>query len=1236
MNKQKFYSLTHEILNDNEINEVYIDALDAAFSNKNIKNIAITGIYGAGKSSIWQTYIHREEVKNGKPKNVITILLGDYSKNFENYSEENENRIEKQIINQIAAQIDGSKIPLTNYRYKENLTKKSLFASIITSLSFILSIIFWSNRPLIVDFINLVLNINNSLIVMIVATVACLIMFGVPLCSFFYYIFKKNRFEISKIAIKGTEVNNEKTRCNDETILDRDIKEIVYMIRCSGSSVIVFEDLDRYNNSKIFCKLRELNYLVNANIRSEIPIRFIYMLHDSLFQSKDRTKFFDFILPIIPIIDSNNSEVKLNELISNLEYKPSQNLVRAISYYIDDMRLLKNIINEYCIYSAPGNIQIKELGLKEDKLFAMIIFKNIFPHEFNLLYEGKSCINKIFELINCERETRKQSIANKISKIKDDISFLKDQLGQNIFEIMAFKIPSNISVSQSSNDIWARVLEVWSKTPNSKKTVYVHEGNSYRSSSFQYDYNEFTTKFIVNATKENTEYFKRITDSKVGRLNTLFNEVINLENEEREIIFCTISDVLRKIDSSELNRLFTKISTSEKENQYNLSDDKYFFLIKYFIMNGLIDETYWNYIGYFHKGVLGINDKMFLTKILVREAVNPYLELENPDEIIERLDFDNLETESILNKSLLKYCLKEKKNNEIKKISDVAFKNSNIDIIGILASFTAEDLAYYVRVIFEYNDKILKYIIDNNVMNNDLVNSILLYLYGLKNCDINKLKTFNIYIEPCSYLLLALEKIDSRSFFKNIEACGTKFLKLENSKISVEVIKNIESIKAYVLNISNICFIVEKLNKQYQYDNLISIINNSRELVAIKEYINSHFAQFITDYITYANQLANNEEEVYDILNSEITFDKKIEYLEKNIIELSSLEKIKNIQEKEMLRVCDVLFNKRRIAFITENLQFYWSLYEPKSDVQISDFFIDYVNKNISSIKELKYENANIWLDLINCNNLSEDVVDLVFDAIEGHIISISLELGKERIAKIYKLLEINTHNIKVLMNNQLYSEICYLFEESEDINIDNVFLDDSELFSMINSNFLQILFNSKIPVNQIISLLEELDAEIFIEDYKNLNDALYEFILCEKLCKENIVYILESFNTFKNKDLFAGELERQNLLTEYRDLFLPKGFIEYILRSIDIEDDFKQKVIIHKILLKEELSDLTKWLSMLDNAKPLIHVLQGKHPKYDYYNTNDDIYTAMENIELISKKNNRLYLRKSKWSEVK
>ena len=66
----KFNSLTPDILKENK--QIYTEALDYAFSNDDVRNIAITGVYGAGKSTVWNTY------KNNKSKSSVLTSIQDY------------------------------------------------------------------------------------------------------------------------------------------------------------------------------------------------------------------------------------------------------------------------------------------------------------------------------------------------------------------------------------------------------------------------------------------------------------------------------------------------------------------------------------------------------------------------------------------------------------------------------------------------------------------------------------------------------------------------------------------------------------------------------------------------------------------------------------------------------------------------------------------------------------------------------------------------------------------------------------------------------------------------------------------------------------------------------------------------------------------------------------------------------------------------------------------------------
>lgn len=313
----KFNSLTPDVLEN--IEQVYTEALDYAFDNKDIKNIAITGIYGAGKSTVWKSYASKKKIEN-----IITVSLGKYEDNTKKSGDQSKdekysNRIERQLINQMLSQIEIKKIPLSKFNFKRNKNKFLLFSQVFLSAAFCVSLLMRFLKDILLSIFSDSLKISNSCYWLL-----CFLLFIVPVCFFMYSAFKGNKIKVSKVNLKGAEASlNEEVQ--DETILDRDIKEIVYLLNSSESTVIVFEDLDRYGNIDIFTKLRELNYLLNSFVSKNGDkriIKFVYMLKDGLFFSKNRTKFFDFIIPIVPIVDSKTSESELKNLLLDVSKAP--------------------------------------------------------------------------------------------------------------------------------------------------------------------------------------------------------------------------------------------------------------------------------------------------------------------------------------------------------------------------------------------------------------------------------------------------------------------------------------------------------------------------------------------------------------------------------------------------------------------------------------------------------------------------------------------------------------------------------------------------------------------------------------------------------------------------------------------------------------------------------------------------------------------------------------------------
>lgn len=116
---------------------VYKDALDTVFIDDNLLNIAITGAYGAGKSSVVYTYEKELSKEEKSKKKFIYISLSYFIKNGEKPAISS---LEGKILNQLIHQIDVDEAPLSHVKNKKEMSSK--LASIISGLSIALLVCF--------------------------------------------------------------------------------------------------------------------------------------------------------------------------------------------------------------------------------------------------------------------------------------------------------------------------------------------------------------------------------------------------------------------------------------------------------------------------------------------------------------------------------------------------------------------------------------------------------------------------------------------------------------------------------------------------------------------------------------------------------------------------------------------------------------------------------------------------------------------------------------------------------------------------------------------------------------------------------------------------------------------------------------------------------------------------------------------------------------------------------------
>lgn len=1215
-NQSKFNALAPEVLTKNRL--IYTEALDYAFNNRAIKNIAITGIYGAGKSSVWNTYIHERKIKN-----IITVSLGIYKDSDSNVvvKEENqegidnENRVERQLINQILSQIESKKIPLSKYRFKANKSKCTLVLQTMMLISMITSIILWMIKDTIIPMINMSYSFFDEVILIIVCTIFLLI----PLFYYFYIFNQGYKFRLSKITIKGAEANINDSEKNDESILDRDIKELVYLLLSSGTKVVVFEDLDRYENIAIYTKLRELNFLLNkyVNINGcEAPVRFIYILKDSLFFSKDRTKFFDFILPIVPIVDSKTSENKLIDLLKDVDDKLDRRMLANISLYVDDMRLLKNIVNEYIVYSEV--IPLDTLDLESNKLFALITFKNIFPNEFDLLQEDTGVIRAMFNELEVYRKKAVIHFNEKIEEISKKVEFINNSVADNKFDAMALLIPNNFRLDTNSPQTWGGFIKSWSQEP--EREVVIHTSGGIRYFLYETFIND-----IILIDDDRRDRIKKFSDDRESEINKLNSNLNQIKRQIRDIEIYSYKDLISMMTTQERDELFSS-------DEFGIVSSHYFPLIRFLIVNGLLDETYWYYKGLFDvdtSNTLKRNDTIYMKGLLEGKKLDTFLDIETPHEIIARLNLVDFSRDNILNKKILEACLKEHHSSYVIGITDSVDVNDNYkSLIQVLDEFNLDSIKIYTDILLKTNNinRLIAILDSCEEKDNPTFNKLLISILMSKDSNQEDLKQFNVYVEKNESLVSLVPENGFDAFIRNISKMGIKFENLWNSKCEKNRLRQIEEINAYRLSPKNVVFVTKTLlGKTIRYGNLLNEIANSEDLVASKTYIESYFNSFISAYIEESSNedlFSNDEEVLIRILQADISEDYKLKYLEKNEVLISQLSKLNgNDLSVEML---DCLLRKNKIKFSSENISVYWSMI-----TEYDDIFTEYIDRNLNknNYKDIFTDNSPVCNTLINSDLVSDKVFRFSVECADKKIKCIDEGLTQDRVNILIReeLFEVTENNIRVLLTNSYNAELVLIASlGSQDV--------EDEVISILLQNNLSEeliydLVNSKISDENSLKLIEKIKDRVLIEKIPLDRHCVVETIINQDLSDRNVEYICNNFNTFKLKDMFIEVMDNRGKLVVLDDKNLNEAIMEHILNSSNITVDTKVALILIKIKNHISIDVLKRYMTLVQEIAALLDVWNNKYPALDN-DYKEKIGNELKNSGYVRLRSGRPYFR--------
>ncbi len=622
-----------------------------------------------------------------------------------------------------------------------------------------------------------------------------------------YLIEKIVLMVVSRISIKEIKFSDKAgatlDSSDENTIFHKNMDEVVYFFESTGYNVMFIEDLDRFKNQNIFIKLREINTILNQYENIKNRVVFVYAVRDDLFNDTDRTKFFEYIIPIIPVISSTNSKELLlkrldkdNDKYDDIEIDESY--IDMVSPYINDMRLLTNIYNEFVTYkkSLQGTYTLK---LKDIQLFSLILFKNLFPKDFSDLQNDEGIVKKAFEVKRLIISKQRIQLESSRDRCLDLLERIDNDVLNNMREVkisMLYFLTGNKGMFKEAHisGRWYSHEYILNDTydiDNLRLVNNVHYWGSVHNNPLSYNFGS------ASDLEELDNYIIRC------------KEIKSKSAYEKEKLKYKIEDF-----ANEIHRLSSK-SIKELIVDYGIEyvlpeeirENK---LLTFLIRSGFIDEEYYNYINYFYANSITQGEMNFILSIRNLEALDFNYSLINVDQVIKRLQVYEFEQKEIYNFDLLDFLLRNMQHAEkldlfITQLSDeheisLAFIDEYIKI--------SKDLEKFVHILSSMWPNMWNFIYNNNTFTSERKSRYLELICNYSDTDkiveMNQTGVLKKYFEEQKDILITMRYVPKDKITTIIQKLDIRFSDITVGNYEIDLFDWIYENKHFVLNMAMI------------------------------------------------------------------------------------------------------------------------------------------------------------------------------------------------------------------------------------------------------------------------------------------------------------------------------------------------------------------------------------------------------------------------------------------------
>lgn len=676
-------------LSDEEFS-VYEAEFEKALSDPFCRNIALSGPYGAGKSSVMEKVKKQQQGRGEKWITISLATFGETSSAQNSGSTLSQNAVEAEILRQMVHKIGTSMAPKSRFRKLRDRkpATDALIAALV--LTFALLTAYLANVS------SRLFSFQFSCLEGF-TLVAWLAIAGVGI----YRLVRTSAISKMIRRVKIFEAEFEITPLDSKSPYERCADEIVYLLNASKVNAVVFEDLDRFDSMAIFERMRSLNALSNDSRSSntkkkkaeaegmeeddqtrEKPLRFFFLVRDGLFKNPhDRTKFFDYIIPVVPYIDPNSALDIFRNALDGVAITVDEGFLYQLSSYIDDPRIIHDIANEAHHYKKALFETRSFTDGDPERLIALLAYKSLFPKDFEYLQVGRGYLHEVLN-------GKQRLIAKLMGDSKTERSELQDELSG---------ITNQLKVSEDELVCMFGIFQIADEYLNSRRRIQKHfDPHSFLESVRQDKEDSQVLNSILKKLDENDQYRTRLSEVRKDancRSEIIRTRLRELEARSKSLRTMTIRQLINESPDADLLFNFDSKDIKRKEDFKELSMDAvlsspFFPLLRFLVSSGYIDESYRRYTSNFYSDTLCAEDDDFLSTIKQAKQIDLTYQPKAPDEIVRRISQEEFSRPGIRNPWLVSALLSSKDDQKIKEYMSSVKRSGSV---RYLAEFIASE-----------------------------------------------------------------------------------------------------------------------------------------------------------------------------------------------------------------------------------------------------------------------------------------------------------------------------------------------------------------------------------------------------------------------------------------------------------------------------------------------------------------------------------------------------------------